>query len=54
PHPGEVPVELSCGNGKNGGLRIAVGSSLRVSPSTELLQTLMGLVGSDSITVRKA
>ncbi|MBI3615567.1 MAG: DNA polymerase III subunit alpha [Candidatus Omnitrophica bacterium] len=52
-HPGEIPVELTIENGGNGGTRIAVGSTLRVAPSLELFQTLIGLVGAGSIAVKK-
>ncbi|MBI1952564.1 MAG: DNA polymerase III subunit alpha [Candidatus Omnitrophica bacterium] len=52
-HPGEVPVELSVGNGGSGGVRIAVGSALRVSASAELLTTLVELLGPEAIAVRK-
>ncbi len=53
-NPGEVPVELSIGNGKNGGgVRVAVGQALRVSPSLKLLETLIGLVGPSGISLKK-
>ena len=51
--PGRVPVELSVGPGGNGGVRIAVGSTLRVNPSLGLLQTLVKLVGQEAISIRK-
>ncbi len=53
-HPGEVPIELTLGNGANGGIRIEVGSNLRVSPSPDLLDALIKLVGDKAITIRKA
>ena len=52
-HPGEIPVQLFLGNGGNGGLRVAVGNSLRVSPTEQLFKRLIGLVGSQGITVEK-
>jgi len=51
--PGQVPVELSVGSGGNGGVRIAVGSTLRVNLSPGLLQTLIKLVGSEALSIRK-
>ncbi|MBI3333107.1 MAG: DNA polymerase III subunit alpha, partial [Candidatus Omnitrophica bacterium] len=53
-HPGEVPVELTFGNGSNGGVRIRVGESLRVTPSTDLFQELLKLVGPDKLELRIA
>ncbi len=49
-YPGEVPIELALKTGA-GGIRVAVGNSLRVNPSTELFQSLIKLVGADSIAV---
>ncbi len=47
-YPGSLPVELAIGNG--GGVRVAVGSTLHVQPSLELLRTLIDLIGPDSIS----
>jgi len=52
-NPGPVPVELSFGNGHNGGVRIAVGPTLQVNPSLSLLQTLVKLVGQEAISIKK-
>ena len=52
-HPGEIPVELTLANGKNGGVRIAVSDTLRVSPSPELFQALLRLVGPEAIVVKR-
>ena len=51
--PGQVPVELSVGGGPAGGVRVAVGATLRVSPSPDLLQTLVKLVGREAISIKK-
>ncbi|MBI3312520.1 MAG: DNA polymerase III subunit alpha [Candidatus Omnitrophica bacterium] len=52
--PGPVPVELAFGNEDPGsGVRVAVGSTLHVAPSQGLLQSLMDLVGAESISIKK-
>ena len=51
--PGRVPVELSFGKGEGGAVRVMVGSTLQVEPSQGLLQSLIDLVGPDSISLRK-
>jgi DNA polymerase-3 subunit alpha len=53
-HPGQVPVELAVGNGSNGGRRVAVGSTLNVTPSLELFKALIQLVGQEAISVNRA
>ncbi len=52
-HPGEIPVELSVGNGHNGAVRIAVGSALRVAASAQLLLSLIELLGPQAVTLKK-
>ncbi len=52
-HPGTMPVELAVANGGSGSVRVAVGSTLNVKPSLELLQHLVQLVGSDAIAVKR-
>jgi len=52
-HPGPMPVELAVANGGSGSVRVAVGSTLNVKPSLELLQHLVQLVGSDAIAVKR-
>lgn len=51
--PGRVPVELSFGKSEGGAVRVMVGSTLHVEPSQGLLQSLIDLVGPDSISLRK-
>ncbi len=52
-NPGQVPVELAVGNGHNAGVRIVVGSTLHVTPSFDLLKTLVKLVGTEAISIKK-
>lgn len=52
-HPGQTPVELSVGNGQSNAVRVAVGATLHVQPSQELIQDLIRLVGPDAIAVKR-
>ncbi len=50
-YPGEIPVELKLTNGGNGGIRIQAGSTLRVTPSLDLLRDLFTLVGHEAVAL---
>jgi len=52
-NPGQVPVELSFGNGHNGGVRIAVGPTLQINPTPALLQTLVNLIGQEALSIKR-